>query len=39
MSQKMMAELFEVKENNITYHLKEIFDSLELDKNSTTQKI
>ena len=39
MSQKMMAELFEVQENNITYHLKEIFESEELDKNWTTQKI
>ena len=39
MSQKMMAELFEVKENNITYHLKEIFESWELDKSSITQKI
>jgi len=39
MSQKMMAELFEVQENNITYHLKEIFNSWELEKNWTTQKI
>ncbi len=39
LSQKMMAELFWVQENNITYHLKEIYNSGELDNNSTTQKI
>ena len=39
LSQKMMAELFWVQENNITYHLKEIFNSLELDNKWTTQKI
>jgi hypothetical protein len=35
----MMAELFHVQENNITYHIKEIYNSGELDNNSTTQKI
>ncbi len=39
LSQKMMAELFHVQENNITYHIKEIYNSQELDNNSTTQKI
>ncbi len=39
LSQKMMAELFWVQENNITYHIKEIYNSQELDNNSTTQKI
>ena len=39
LSQKMMAELFWVQENNITYHIKEIYNSGELDNNSTTQKI
>ncbi|NDK08099.1 cell filamentation protein Fic [Candidatus Gracilibacteria bacterium] len=39
LSQKMMAELFGVQENNITYHIKEIYNSGELDNNSTTQKI
>lgn len=39
LSQKMMAELFWVQENNITYHIKEIYNSEELDNNSTTQKI
>ena len=34
-----MATLFDVRENNITYHLQNIFDSNELDKNSVTQKI
>lgn len=39
LTQKSMANLFDVKENNITYHLQNIFDSNELDKNSVTQKI
>lgn len=34
-----MAELFNVAENNITYHLQNIFKSEELNKNSVTQKI
>ena len=39
LTQKNMAILFGVRENNITYHLQNIFDSNELDKNSVTQKI
>ena len=34
-----MAQLFNVVENNITYHLKNIFETGELQENSTTQKI
>ena len=39
LSQQQMATLFDVKENNITYHIQSIFKSHELDANSTTQKI
>ena len=39
LTQKTMAELFNVAENNITYHLQNIFKSGELNKNSVTQKI
>ncbi len=39
LTQKMMAELFGVKEHTITYHLKEIFNSGELIELSTTRKI
>jgi hypothetical protein len=39
LTQKMMAELFGVKENTITYHLKEIFESSELIEQATTRKI
>ena len=39
LTQKAMAELFDVAENNITYHLQNIFKSGELEKNSVTQKI
>jgi len=39
LTQKMMAELFGVKENTITYHLKEIFESGELIELATTRKI
>ncbi len=39
LTQKTMGELFNVAENNITYHLQNIFKSGELDKNSVTQKI
>lgn len=40
MSQQIMAELFGVEENTITYHIKEIYKSGELDENdSTTRKI
>jgi len=39
LTQKMMAELFGVKENTITYHLKEIFATRELIEIATTRKI
>ncbi|MBR3002320.1 MAG: virulence RhuM family protein [Clostridia bacterium] len=39
LTQKSMGKLFGVAENNITYHLKNIFNSSELDENSVTQKI
>lgn len=39
LSQKMMAELFEVESHTITYHIKEIFKMEELEENSTTRKI
>lgn len=39
LSQKMMAELFDVKEHTITYHLKEIYDSGELIEMATARKI
>ncbi|MBI5217404.1 MAG: hypothetical protein HY958_00540 [Bacteroidia bacterium] len=39
LTQKMMAELFGVKEHTITYHLKEIFESGELMEQATTRKI
>lgn len=38
-TQKTMAELFNVKENTITYHLKNIFKDEELNENSVTRKI
>ena len=39
LSQKKMGKLFNVESHTITYHLKEIFTSQELDENSTTRKI
>ena len=39
LSQGQMAELFDVKENTITYHIKEIYNVGELEVNSTTRKI
>ncbi|KAF2327659.1 virulence RhuM family protein [Flavobacterium nitrogenifigens] len=39
LSQKTMGLLFGVESNTITYHLKEIFKSLELEPDSTTRKI
>lgn len=39
LTQQQMAMLFAVKENTITYHLKEIFKSEELLREPTTQKI
>jgi hypothetical protein len=39
LSQKLMAELFNVEANTINYHLKEIFKTHELDENSVIRKI
>jgi hypothetical protein len=39
LSQKAMAHLFGIESHTITYHLKEIYKSLELDSVSTTRKI
>jgi hypothetical protein len=38
LTQKRMAELFGVESNTITYHLKEIFKTEELQENATTRK-
>lgn len=37
-TQKMMGVLFDIESNTITYHLGEIYDSGELDRDSTTRK-
>ena len=39
LTQKSMSKLFNVAENNITYHLQNIFKTEELNENRTTQKI
>ena len=39
LTQKRMSELFGVESNTITYHLKEIYKSGELQEDSTTRKI
>lgn len=39
LNQKTMAELFSVKVNTINYHLKEIFNSGELNESSTIREI
>lgn len=39
MSQDVMANLYDTTKNNISIHLKNIFDEGELDKNSTVKKI
>ena len=39
LTQKSMGKLFGVAENNITYHLQNIFSDKELEENRTTQKI
>ena len=39
LTQKSMSKLFNVAENNITYHLQNIFKTGELEENRTTQKI
>jgi len=39
LTQKQLAELFNVESHNITYHIQNIYKQRELEKNSTTQKI
>lgn len=39
LSQKQLSQLFGVETNNITYYIKNIYKSQELDRVSTTQKI
>ena len=39
LTQKAMAALFDVESHTITYHLKEIYQSNELQEDSTTRKI
>ena len=39
LTQKSMGQLFGVVENNITYHLQNIFEEGELEEKRTTQKI
>ena len=39
LTQQQMAILFDVKENNITYHIQSVFKTRELDPEATTQKI
>ena len=39
LTQKIMAELFSIKVNTINYHLKEIFNSGELEEDSVIRKI
>lgn len=38
LSQKMMAQLFSVESNTITYHLQDLFKSNEITEDSTTRK-
>lgn len=38
-SQKGMAEIFDIEPNTVGYHLKNIFDSKELDQESVTRKL
>lgn len=39
LTQKSMSKLFDVEVNTINYHLKEIFETHELEKNRTIRKI
>lgn len=39
LTQAQMAELFDIKENTITYHIKEIYNTEELAVGATTRKI
>ncbi len=38
LTQKMMAALFDVESNTITYHLQEVYNSNELERGATTRK-
>jgi hypothetical protein len=38
LTQKLIAKLFGIETNTVNYHLKEIFESIELDRNSTIRK-
>jgi hypothetical protein len=39
LTQQQMAILFDVKENNITYHIQSVYKTHELEQEATTQKI
>ena len=39
LTQQQMAQLFGVAENNITYHIRSIYKTQELEPTATTQKI
>ena len=39
LTQQQMAQLFGVAENNITYHIRGIYKTQELEPTATTQKI
>ena len=39
LTQKAMGQLFGVESHTVTYHLKEIYQSAELDEKATTRKI
>ncbi|MDD4799874.1 MAG: RhuM family protein [Proteiniphilum sp.] len=39
LTQSQMGELFDIKENTVTYHIKEIYSTEELEPGSTTRKI
>ena len=39
LTQQQMSELFSVKENTVTYHIKEIYNTEELEKEGTARKI
>ena len=38
LTQKLMATLYDVKVNTINYHIKKVFEDLELDENSVIRK-
>lgn len=39
LTQQQMSELFSIKENTVTYHIKEIYKTEELEKEGTARKI